>query len=87
MLMAYLKEWSNAKEIKETERKSLEIIVLFFIMTINMSASIISCLVSIDRISNKNSQSNSILIAHMINSGIENEFIKPIMVAETFKAV
>ena len=83
MLMAYLKEWSNAKEIKETERKSLEIIVLFFIMTINMSASIISCLVSIDRISNKNSQSNSILIAHMINSGIENEFIKPIMVAET----
>lgn len=83
MLLAYLKEWSRTKERKEKERKSLEIIVLFIIMTISMSASIVSCIVSIERISAKNTKSNSMMIAHMLNDGIENEFLRPIMVAET----
>ncbi|MGN0495680.1 MAG: diguanylate cyclase domain-containing protein [Lachnospiraceae bacterium] len=83
MLLAYLKEWSVTKEQEEKERKSIEIVVLFIIMTISMSASIISCIMSIDRISEKNSEHNSMLIAHMINDSIENEFLKPIMVSET----
>lgn len=81
MLLAYLKEWSKTKERKE--RKTFDVIILFIIMTISMSASLISCIVSIERISTKNSESNSMLIAHMVNDGIENEFIKPIVVAET----
>lgn len=83
MLLAYLKEWSGTEEIEEKKRKSFEIIFLFTIMTISMSASIISCIVSIGRISSENAENNSMLISHMINDGIENEFIKPIMVAET----
>lgn len=83
MLLAYLKEWSGTEEIEEKKRKSLEIILLFMIMTISMSASIFSCIVSIERISSDNSESDSMLISHMINTGIENEFIKPIMVAKT----
>ena len=83
MMLAYLKEWSGTKEIEEKKRKYFEIVLLFAIMTISMSASIISCIVSIGRISSENSESNSMLISHMINDGIENEFLKPIMVAET----
>lgn len=83
MLFAYLREWSRAKEKGERERKSLELIVLFFIMTISMSASIVSCIVSIEHISDKNSENNSLLIAHVVNDGIENEFLRPITVAET----
>lgn len=83
MLLAYLKEWSQIKARKDEERKSLEIVVLFVIMTISMSASIISCIVSMKRISAQNSESNSMMIAHMVSDGIENEFLKPIIVAET----
>ena len=83
MLLAYLQEWSRAKERKEKERKAFEIIILFIIMTISMSASIISCMISINRISDKNSESNSMLIARMVNDSIENEFLRPIVVAET----
>ena len=81
MLLAYLKEWSGTQERRE--RKSFDMFFLFVIMTISMSASIISCIVSIERISAKNSENTSMLIAHVVNDGIKNEFIKPIVVAET----
>ena len=42
MLLAYLLEWSKTKEIKQ--RRSLDIMILFVIMTIIMSASIFSCI-------------------------------------------
>lgn len=83
MLLAYIREWSRTKEIKEKERKAVEVIILFIIMTISMSASVVSCIISIKRISTRNSESDSMLIAHVVNDGIENEFIKPIVVAET----
>ena len=83
MVLVYLREWSRAEEHIEKERKSLEIIILFVIMTISMCSSIFSCIVSINRISNDNSESNSMLIAHMISDNIENEFIRPIVVSET----
>lgn len=83
MLFTYLKEWSRINERRGRERKSVGIIILFIIMTISMSASTISSIISIQRISADNSESNSLIIAHMVNSGIENEFIKPIMVSET----
>lgn len=86
MLFAYLREWGRAKENKAYEnenKKTLELIILLVIMTISMSAAMISCIISINRISNQNAESNSMLLAHMINDNIEKEFIKPIMVAET----
>ena len=81
MLLAYLTEWSKTKEIKQ--RGSLDIIILFVIMTISMSASIFSCILSIQRISSENSESDSIVLAHMVSDGIEREFIKPIIVSKT----
>ena len=83
MLLAYLKEWSRINERTEKERRALEFVVLFIIMTISMSASMVSCIISIKRLSAKNSESNSMMIAHMVSDGIENEFLKPIVVAET----
>ena len=83
MLLAYLKEWSRIREGEEKKRKLLDIVVLFTIMAISMSASVVSCIVSINSISDKNSQSNSLLIAHMVNDSIENKFLKPVIVSET----
>lgn len=83
MLLVYLKEWSGEEETEEEKRKSVDIVLLLAIMTISMSASIISCVVSIGRISDDNSESNTMLISNMVYSGIDNEFLKPIMVAET----
>lgn len=83
MLLAYLKEWSRIREGEEKKRKLLDIVVLFTIMAISMSVSVVSCIVSINRISDKNSQSNSMLIAHMVNDSIENKFLKPVIVSET----
>ena len=81
MLLAYLMEWSKAKEIKQ--RRSLDIIILFVIMTISMSASIFSCILSIQRISSENSERDSMLLAHMVSDSIEREFIRPIIVSKT----
>ena len=83
MLFAYLKEWSKTKENEGKQRKVIESVILFVIMTISMSASIISCIVSIERISNKKAESDSKLVANMVSSGIENQFLRPIVVADT----
>ena len=81
MLLAYLLEWSKTKETRQ--RRALDMVILFVIMTISMSASIFSCILSIQRISSENSESDSMILAHMVSDSIEREFIKPIIVAET----
>lgn len=82
MLLVYLREWSRIKTRNDKKRKSIEIVTLFIIMMISMSASIISCIVSMKQISDENSENSSMMIAHMVSDGIENEFLKPIIVAE-----
>lgn len=69
--------------IEDRKRKSFVIIFLLAIMTICMSASIVSCIFYIDRISDKNSESNSMLVSHVICDGIKNKFEDPIIVAKT----
>lgn len=81
MLLAYLLEWSKIKEIKQ--RRTVDLFILFVIMVLSMSASVFSCILSIQRISSENSESDSMILAHMVSDRIENEFIKPIAVAET----
>lgn len=87
MLIIYLIEWKNDELAKASEMprssRILGVIILFIIMVISMSASIISCIVSIKRISDENSQDDSHIIAHMINDRLENEFLKPITVGIT----
>lgn len=82
MLLVYLREWSQIKTRNDTKRKSIEIVTLFFIMMISMSASIISCIVSMKQIADEYSENRSMMIAHMVSDGIENEILKPIIVAE-----
>ena len=81
MLVAYLFEWSKTKEIKQ--RRSLDVITLFVIMTIIMSASVFSCILSIQRMSSENSEGDSMLLAHMVSESVEREFIEPIVVSRT----
>ncbi|MGN0337135.1 MAG: diguanylate cyclase domain-containing protein [Lachnospiraceae bacterium] len=81
MLVAYLLDWSKTKKIKQ--RSSLDVIILFVIMTISMSASVFSCILSIQRISSENSESDSMLLAHMVSDSVEREFIEPIVVSKT----
>ena len=81
MLVAYLFEWSKTKEIKQ--RRSLDVIILFVIMTISMSASVFSCILSIQRMSSENSEGDSMLLAHMVSESVEREFIEPIVVSRT----
>lgn len=83
MLLAYLHEWSRMNENRDKERKALEVVILFFIMTVSMGASVISCIISIKRIAAENSENNSMMVAHMISDSIEAEFLKPTVVAET----
>lgn len=80
-LVAYLLEWSKTREIKQ--RRSLDVIILFVIMLISMSASVFSCILSIQRISSENSERDSMLLAHMVSESVEREFIEPIVVSET----
>lgn len=87
MLVIYLVEWKteelgNSDDMPSSSR-ILSIIVLFTIMVISMSASIISCIISIKRMSDENSEDNSYIIAQMINDSIETEFVKPITVGVT----
>lgn len=58
-------------------------IILFVVMTISMSASVFSCILSIQRISSENSEDESMLLAHMVSDGVEREFIEPIVVSKT----
>lgn len=87
MLFVYLHEWSMevSEDIKEKEkgRKTIEIILLFVIMAFSMSASIVSCVISIDRISDENFEQDGKIIAHMIGDSIRGDLLRPITVSET----
>lgn len=87
MLVAYLVNWnrSGISERFNTEqlRRSYDTTVLFAIMVVSISASIMSCIFSIRQISAEISVSSSQVIAHIVNDRIENLFLRPITVTET----
>lgn len=87
MLFVYLRSWGKDENEdisqKQKGRKILEIIVLFVIMAFSMSASIISCVMSIDRISKENFEQDGKIIAHMIGDSIRSDMLRPITVSET----
>lgn len=86
LLIVYIYGWINSdtNQLDETKKhKWLDVMVLFLIMVISMSASIVSLVVSIHRISESSSEFESKTVASMVADGIENRFIRPITVAET----
>lgn len=87
MFIVYLFEWSKRDVLDSTEaakkRRSIEISAMFSIMVVSMSASIFSCLISINRISSKMAEKDSQTVARVVAESISNEFLKPFTVAET----
>ncbi len=64
-------------------RKNLLVRVLTWIMIVVMTLSILSCVMSINRISRQNSEKESHVISSMVSNAIENSFLRPIIVSET----
>lgn len=87
VLVTYLIDWNRSDEVEDRTlsqvRRSYETIVLFVIMVISVSASIVSCIVSINRISSDVSVSSSLVIAHIVNDRVDNLFLRPVTVTET----
>jgi len=86
MFVAYLKEWNSSKEDSvnvEKKKRVYQVVVLFIIMVFTMSASLLSCIISINRISLENSKNDSLVVANMIGSDIDKIFMEPIIVVET----
>lgn len=87
ILVAYLINW-NRSEINERFntaqiRRSYDTTLLFIIMLISVSASIVSCIISIRQVATEISTSSSHVIGHIVNDHIENMFLRPITVTET----
>lgn len=87
VLVTYLIDWNRSDEVEDRTlsqvRRSYETIVLFSIMVISISASIISCIVSIRRISADISVSSSQVVAHIVGDRVDNLFLRPMTVTET----
>lgn len=87
MLFVYLYEWNAGQiiDVKEKERnmKYFQSIALFIVMVMILSVSIVSCILSMQRIMEKNSESDHENIAFIIGEKIDNEFIKSKSVSQT----
>lgn len=86
MFAAYMYDWvhDSTEEMKKINNYTrLDGVVLFVIMLLSMSVSVIACGNVIQRVSKENSKMQSETIAQMVTAKIENEFIKPITVSQT----
>ena len=85
MFAAYMYDWmhENDDQAEKIKNSRFDVVVLFLIMLISMSASIIACASVIQRVTKENSEMQSMTIAQMVSAKIENEFIKPITVSQT----
>ncbi|MCQ2081741.1 MAG: sensor domain-containing diguanylate cyclase [Lachnospiraceae bacterium] len=85
MFSAYMYDWSHDSddEMNRIKDSRFDVILLFLIMLISMSGSIIACGNVIQKVTGENSQMQSLTIAQMVSAEIENEFIKPVTVSQT----
>lgn len=85
LLVAYLITWNQngTRDYTPQLRRSLDTILLFVIMAVCMSVSIVSCIASMRSIAGEISRSNSQTIAHIISDGIGRLFNGPVTVTQT----
>lgn len=87
VMVYYLVKWSHSGEGNQREsallRRSYDTLILFIIMIVSVSASIVSCVITIWHIADEISVSSSQTIAHTVEDHLENMFLQPITVAET----
>lgn len=87
VLGSYLLDWSKSEyeenEVVEKERKIFQLFTMFILMVIVMSISILSCVLSIKKMSTDSSESNSRIVAHVVSEAVEKALLRPITVSET----
>lgn len=85
MFGAYIYDWSHdsVDQMEKIKNNRFDMIILFVIMLLSMSVSIIACGNVIQRVTRDNSKMQSETIAQMVDAEIENEFIKPVTVSQT----
>lgn len=87
IIASYLIEWIGSENRKydiSDDRKKIWIIeCVFFIMILFISSAIVSCVVSVNNVSNKSSEQNSIALTYMVSETIESTFSEPINVSKT----
>lgn len=87
VLVTYLIDLQTSRDehkmSDEKARHSFELIVLYVIMIISIGSSVISCTLSLSRISDDVSVGESRIIAQMVNNRLETVMLRPITVAET----
>ena len=88
MFAAYMYDWShNGDEHTNMINDSrFDAVIMFIIMLLSMSVSIIACVNVIQQVTKENSEIQSRTIAQMVSAKIENEFIKPITVSQTISS-
>ena len=88
MFAAYMYDWShNGDEHTNMINDSrFDAVIMFIIMLLSMSVSIIACVNVIHQVTKENSEIQSRTIAQMVSAKIENEFIKPITVSQTISS-
>lgn len=85
LLLTYLVTWSHSDEAIGASqlRHSYDTIVLFIIMAVSISGSIVTCILSVRRVADDISVSNSRMIAYVVSDQIEETLATPITVAQT----
>ena len=88
MFATYMYDWShNGDEHTNMINDSrFDVAIMFIIMILSMSVSIMACVNVIHQVTKENSEIQSRTIAQMVSAKIENEFIKPITVSQTISS-
>lgn len=88
MFAAYMYDWSHNRDehTNMINDSRFAAVIMFIIMLLSMSVSIIACVNVIHRVTKENSEIQSRTIAQMVSAKIENEFIKPITVSQTISS-
>lgn len=88
LLLTHLVTWSHSTDSGFTPqlRHSYDTIILFIIMAVSISAAVVTNVLSVRRIANEISVSNSQLIAHVVGDQIEELLNAPITVARTMSS-
>jgi len=87
ILSSYLIDWimqeNETTEVSEDKKRFWLIECVFMFMILCISASIISCAVSVNDVSNQNSKQNSLAMAYMVSGTISDVISEPIHVSKT----
>ena len=87
IVFMYTMDWYRAEkkdsEISEERKKIWIFECVFAIMILFISASIITCVVSVNTVSKENSEQNSTSLAYMVSETVESALAEPLNVSRT----